>query len=140
MLSIACLAGEKYRQVSHLRATFQGCCCVFKTRYSQGSIYKDIPLTLPFRLENSRMLATALESLQLLWTPPLCLPSRSGKKGSLLTYGVSEGTVLPACPPGELPCSACSGSGRHRTAAGSGHFRWTSAPSGHALGTRVLRV
>lgn len=33
MLSIACLAGEKYRQVSHLSATFQRCCCVFKTRY-----------------------------------------------------------------------------------------------------------
>lgn len=91
MLSGACLAGEKYRQGSPLRASFPGCCRVFKTRYSQGSAYKDIPADL---------LATALESLHLLWTPPPPrLPSWSGKKGILLTPVSQRGpSFLPVHP------------------------------------------
>lgn len=72
-----------------------------------------------------------LESLQL-FRAPLCLPSWPGRKGSLLTCGVPEGPFLPICPPGELHCPACSGSGCHRRAVGSGNFTRTS-PGGKAL-------
>lgn len=88
MLAVACLAGEKYRQGSHLRATFQGCCRVRKTRYSQGRTDKDIPADL---------LATALESLHLLCPHPAPrLPSWSGKEGSLPTLVSQRGpSFLP---------------------------------------------
>lgn len=92
-LSIACLAGEKYRQVSHLRATFQRCCCVFKTRY-KVVFTRTFLLNLSLWLENCRILATGFEFLQLLQTLPLpCLPSWSGKKGSLLTCWCLRGDL-----------------------------------------------
>lgn len=60
-------------------------------------------------------------------------PSWSGKKGNLLTCGVSEGTFLPTCPPGELRLPACSGYGCHRRAVGSGNFSWISPPGGKGM-------
>lgn len=52
MLSVACLAGEKYRQVSHLPATFQRCCLVFKTRY-RVAFTRTFLLNLSLWLDNS---------------------------------------------------------------------------------------
>lgn len=98
MLSVACLAREKYRQVSHLPASFQRCCLVSKTRYREA-FTRTFLLTCPFGW--TTVLATGLEFLQLLQTlSHLCLPSWSGKKDSLLTCGVSEGNL-----PSHLPTS-----------------------------------
>lgn len=88
--------------------------------------------TLSLRLERCRTLGTGFEFLQLLWSPRLP-PSGSGKKGSLLTCGVSEGTLLSTCPPGELHLPACPRSGCHRRAAGGANFSWISPPGGKGM-------
>lgn len=62
--------------------------CAKPGTYSQGSTYKDIPADL---------LATALGSLHLLWTPPPSSPPQLvWEEGHSADPGVSEGTFLPS--------------------------------------------
>lgn len=89
MRSLACVAGEKYRQYPISEPLFKGA-AVFKKPGTVRVVFtRTFLLTLSLWLENSRLSAPGFDSCS---SSSPCPPQLVWGKGILLTCGVSERT------------------------------------------------